>query len=353
MPRRRLISLAAVVLAATLVPVAAARADQPQLVTLSPDCVRKGATPSITITLDKSVPRQDQIANVLIGAKPLIPVNPPGPDGKLTVQLPQLQIVGQVDVDVLDKDGATLAMGKLTFVDSAQPSPPQPATSHTQLYLLLLYVLLLVSLPFICTIYDIRRSYQERKVVLDKLPSHATMDHVAALLSKMDQGPTGLTGLTRGLIAITLVLALAIAAFHLIVFAPAGIPDIADKLIMLLAGTLTAITGFYFGSKAASEGAQQKTPDNGGAKPGTTTPTITAAQWAAANRQLTITGTGFGAQQGHGSVTIGNAAGVVAAGGWTDGRIVATMPAGVQGDVHVIVKNDGGLASAPFQTNIP
>ncbi|MGO8758589.1 MAG: IPT/TIG domain-containing protein [Terracidiphilus sp.] len=352
MTKRCLASLAAFVFAAALAPVAAAHADQPQLVTINPDCIRKGATPSITIALDKSVPHQDQIANVVIGAKS-IPVNPPGPDGKLTVQLPDLQTVGQVDVDILAKDNTTLAVGKLTFTDSALPNAPQQAPSHTQLHLLLLYVLLLVSLPFICTIYDIRRSYQERKVVLDKLPDHATMDHVAALLGKMDQGPTGLTGLTRGLIAITLVLALAIAAFHLIVFAPTGLPDIADKLIMLLAGTLTAITGFYFGAKAASEGTPQKTPDNGGAKPGTATPTINAAQWAAANRQLTITGAGFGAQQGHGSVTIGNAAGVVAPGDWTDGRIVATVPPGVQGDVNVVVNNDAGAASAPFRTNIP
>jgi hypothetical protein len=353
MSRRRLVSFAAVVLAAILVPVAPARADQPQLITLNPDRVLKGTTPSITITLDKSVPHQDQITGVLIGEPPAIPVKPPGPDGKLTVQLPELDLVGKADVKVLGNDNATLASAQLTYVDTAQPAPPQKDTSHIQLGLLLFYVLLLVSLPFICTIYDIRKSYYERKVVLDKLPGHATMDHIAALLGKMDQGPTGLTGLTRGLIATTLVLALAIAAFHLIVFAPSGIPDIADKLIMLLAGTLTAITGFYFGSKAASEGAQQKAPDDGGAKPGTATPTVTSAQWAAANRQLTINGTGFGAQQGHGSVTIGNAAGVIAAGGWADGRIVATVPAAVQGNVNVIVTNDGGVASAPFPTNIP
>jgi hypothetical protein len=143
--------------------------------------------------------------------------------GKLSVPLPKLEVVGRADVEVIDKDGKTVAVGQLTYV--------QPADSPV--WLLVLYVVLIFLLPSFCTFYDIRKSYQERNAVLKQLQPSATTGDIDALLKNIHQGPTGLVGLTRGLLAVTLVLVLAFAVFHLVVFSPTRVPDVAEKLLML------------------------------------------------------------------------------------------------------------------------
>lgn len=329
-----------------------ARADQAQLITLNPDRVLKGTTPTITITLDKSIQDQAEIKTVRICGQP-INVQPPNAAGKLVVQLPELDFVGQGDVDVIGKNDAKVATAKLAYVGSADVSPPPQDTSRKQLGLLLLYVALIALLPFFCTIYDIRKSYNERTSVLKKLPEHPGIDDIKSLFVSMDQGPTGLTGLTRGLLALTLVLALTIVAFHLIVFGPTTIPDVADKLIMLLAGTLTSITGFYFGSKAVAEATQQQLSSGGTNTPSSPKPTISSLQLGQNTGKLTVTGQGFGVKRGPAAVTIGNSAATVADTDWNDTQIVAAIPSGVQGSVNVIVTNESGVTSDPKQVTIP
>lgn len=342
-------SLAA--LLACLIGASSARADQPQLITLNQDIVRKGATPTIVITLDKSIPDQGDIKTVKICGQP-INVQPPSADGKLAVQLPELDLVGQCDVNVIGKNNATVATVKLTYVGSADVSPLPQDTSRKQLGLLLLYVALIVLLPFICTIYDIRKSYSERTSVLKKLPEHPSVDDIKGLFVNMDQGPTGLTGLTRGLLALTLVLALAIVAFHLIVFRPTPIPDVADKLIMLLAGTLTSISGFYFGSKAVADATQQQ-PSSGGTNTASSAkPTISSLQWDPAAKKLAVIGQGFGVKGAQSAVMIGNTAATVADTDWIDTQIVAALPSAVPGSANVTVTNGAGVSSDPKQVTI-
>ena len=224
-------------------------AELPQA-SFSPDRILKGTTPTITITLDKSIPISDpKEIKVRVGGGDPIHVQEPK-EGKVSVQLPKLDIVGRADVVVIGKGDQPLAAGQLTYVEPAEP----PLISFAEL--LALYLVLIFALPFVCTIYDIRKSYKERFTIFDKLQNNLTTDQVRAILVDMDQGPTGLVGLTRGIVAVTLILLLAVAVFHLVVFAP-KVPDIAEKLLMLLAGTLTAITGFYFGTKATSEAVRQ------------------------------------------------------------------------------------------------
>ena len=249
--KKATIAVAAVVV--ILAAVIVVRADQPPQASLSPDHILKGNATIVTIT-DKSIPKE--IKSVLIARQPGT-VQEPTAEGKVSVLVPQLDFVGQADVEVIGTDDKPVAVGKLTYVESTEP-PSNAVNVFTgkHLGLLFVYVGLIFLLPSICTIYDIFKSYQERHEVLTRRLQITTTDEVRALLKDMDQGPTGLTGLTRGLIALMLVLALAFATFHLVVFTPSNVPDIAEKLLILLAGTLTSITGFYFGSKAASDAQQ-------------------------------------------------------------------------------------------------
>jgi hypothetical protein len=347
MRTHRIARIALVAVVATVASAVAVRADQPP-VTLSPDRILKGTTPTITITLDKSIPDQKEIKSVSIGGQ-VVAVQEPNADGKLSVPLPKLDIVGRAVVEVIGKDNKSVAIGQLTYVESAEAVGP----SNKELALLIVYIGLIVLLPLICTIFDISKSYRERNKVFGKLlGDRATTEEIGALLAKMDQGPTGLVGLTRGLLALTLVLALAFAAFHLIVFAPAKVPDIADKLLMLLAGTLTAITGFYFGSKAATEAAQQQAQPSRVKTAGNGVPNISGVKLDGSGKILTVSGEGFGERQGKGTVKIGGTVATVTNSNWTDKQIEVAVPDGVHGDVDVVVTNDNGKSSDPKQTKL-
>jgi hypothetical protein len=341
--------------AVTVIVIAAAVSivlGQRQLVSFSPDHILKGTAPIITITLDKSI---QGVKSVRVGGQDAA-VQQPSSEGELSVQLPKLDIVGSADVEIIGKDDKPVALGQLTYVQPPKP-PLMPALGSSKL-LLLLYVGLIVFLPISCTLYDIHKSYAERHVVLKQVRPHATNEEIKTLLKDMDQGPTGLTGLTRGLIALTLILVLAIAAFHLVVFAP-KVPDIADKLLMILAGTLTAITGFYFGSKAATEGATEgaaaasKAPPSSGQVPVAGVPKISKVDptHGAPNTAVSVIGEGFGDSKGTGSVMVGDKNASVTK--WSDKKIEVTIAPDAQtGAVNVVVTNDNGNPSQPYSYTI-
>lgn len=342
--RNTIIAVVAVVIIAAAAVVTGA--DLPQA-SLSPDRVLKGTETKITITVDKDI--QKQISSVRVGGHPAI-VQKPGAEGKLSALLPKLDIVGQADVEVVGKGNKPVAVGQLTYVAPAEPSP-----LGSSIILLCGYVLLICLLPVSCTIYDIHKSYQERSTVFGLIKEKPTIDEIKSLLANMDQGPTGFTGLTRGIVANTLILVLAIAVFHLVVFAP-KVPDLAEKLLMLLAGTLTAITGFYFGSKAATTA---NTPaDSGGGKFGAPKISRVDPISPSKNAKLKVIGEGFGAQQGKGTLKFRDDKGKekeikVADGSWNDTQIEVTVPDDEPtGTVNIIVTNDNGKASEPFSFTI-
>ena len=349
MRRRKLwfIAAATVIVIATAVSIVR---GQRQLVSFSPDHILKGTAPIITITLDKSI---QGVKSIHVGGQD-VAVQQPNPEGELSVQLPKLDIVGSADVEVIGKDDKPVALGQLTYVQPTEPSL-MPVLGSSK-GLLLVYIVLIVLLPISCTLYDIYKSYQERQVVLNQIRPGATNEQIRTLLRDMDQGPTGLTGLTRGLIALTLILVLAIAAFHLVVFAP-KVPDIADKLLMLLAGTLTAITGFYFGSKAATEGAAAATeaqaPPSSGQVPAAGVPKISNVNPPSGgpDTAVSVIGEGFGDSQGKGSVTVGGTN--VNPTAWSDKQIGITIPADVQpGKGDIVVTNDNGNSSQAYSSTV-
>ena len=346
-----------VIVAVTLITAATivAGADEPQpsikSASIKPDSIPRGKPQDIEITLDKSIPDATVIPRVEISDQPVSLKETGVKQGRVSVSLPAFNWLGRFDVQVIGNDGKPVAVGKVTYVEATEP-PPAPVGGGSG-WLIFVYVILIAALPVICTIYDVHKSYEERWNVLKRLQPNATDERIGALLKDMDQGPTGFTGLTRGIIALMLILVLGFVVFHLVVITPGSKPpDIAEKLLMLIAGTLTAITGFYFGSKASAEATQQA--QAGAAKAeAAAAPTITTVSQGtgADSTKLTVTGTGFGAAQGKGTVTIAGQPG--GAPNWGDIQIVVTIPASTPtGDAAIVVTNDSGSASAPFSFKI-
>ena len=102
--------------------------------------------------------------------------------------------------------------------------------------LVVFYVLILAGFAFLPTIIDLWKSYAN-------LPP--------------GQAPQGTQGLTRGLIALTTILIIGIALFHLTIFGSPS-PDITptlNNLLSVLGGLLAAIAGFYFGARSGQQAA--------------------------------------------------------------------------------------------------
>jgi hypothetical protein len=350
--------IAGVVSVGVLAAAVAVRADQVSLSPdhISPDRILKGTAPTIMITLNTSTPDLKEVKGVHVAGWN-VPVKAPGDDGKLSVPLPKLDMVGPVDFEVIGKDDKPVASGHLTYIEGQGP-PPIPAAagpSGKELWLLVLYIGLITALPLVAVLRDLGKSYAERKLVLETLLKDTRpgtpSEEIKSLFASMDLGPTGMIGLTRGLLTLMLILAIAFAVFHLIVFVPEKIPEIADKVLMLLAGTLTAITGFYFGSKASSEAAQQPNPAIAAKTPAAVRPKINDFKWEADNRNLSLIGEGFGEHKAKATVKIGDKE--VTISGWTDTKIDVVVPAGIQGDVKVLVINEQGASSDLKPTKIP
>ena len=315
-------------------------------VSFNPDHILKGTTPIITFTLDKKIASPDTSLSVSVGGY-IVPVQKQKGDGKLSVQLPQLDFVGKADVKIIGKDKNALAIGILNFTEESR--------SDNLLIILFLYLLLIVAPPTLLTAYDIRKSYQERSAVFNTLLQGSKPSDIGAFLTNMDLGASGITGLTRGIIAVTLVLILAVAVFHIMVF-DSSIPHIAEQLLTLLAGTLTAITGFYFGSKATAEANSSNKPKEPSFpnKVNSVKPKIQLLEpkEISANSKLVIDGEWFGDKQGKGNVKLNDQE--VKIDNWTNTLIIITVPMGFTPEqvINVTVKNDNGTESDPKQITI-
>src|ERR1039458_7036799 len=88
-------------------------ASQPQA-TITPDRILKGTTPTVSITLDKSIPDMNDVRRVRVAGL-VVEVNPPTPEGKIQVPLPRLDIVGKADVEVIGKDDKSVADLQLNY----------------------------------------------------------------------------------------------------------------------------------------------------------------------------------------------------------------------------------------------
>jgi len=230
-------------------------------VSVSPDRIKTGTAQTITITSDSTIVNQEGLSIRLQDR--VFPVKKNPQNGKITVELPGLRLLGKIPFEIVGNDQKNIAVGLLYYVEPTQNS------EQNNFLLLFMYAMIIGLPPTAITAYDIRKTYKERsserKIVLEKAVACSEPD-MDAIMKILNQGPAGLTGLTRGIIAISLILVLVVAVLHIIVFqtGDGGFPPVAEKLLLMLAGALASVTGFYFGSRGTNpQNPSEKTnPEN-------------------------------------------------------------------------------------------
>jgi hypothetical protein len=316
-------------------------ATEPLTVTVSPERVTRDATTSLTLTLP-SPPKTGNglkdVQAVLIGSQSTKPLEPKDATA-ITVRL-KIESSGSKAVLALSEQNTLIARGELTVVDGATDGCDWCVGG--QWVLALLYVGLLVAFAWGLMHSDLTRAYRFKEMTRDLIlgkfsPDKLSLDQLKLLLPDLEQPPPGIPGLTRGTLALTLLLLLGIAIAHVLVVAPRlghELPPVADKLLTILASALTSITAFYFGSRAAETAQQtaaatqartsaQTPPDDGLAVIASITPSN-----GPGGAQVVITGRNFGPTPG--SVKFGDTAATQPEGAnWSDSRIVVTVPATV------------------------
>ncbi len=132
-------------------------------------------------------------------------------------------------------------------------------TSTSPENLIPFYALILVLFIALPTIIDIFMAYNSRKrtwTMLIEKASQDTLDkeELSALIKATAVGPPGISGMSRALMALAIIIILGIALFHLLVNCQDELSmPIIDKVLSMLAATLASITGFYFGGRSVEE----------------------------------------------------------------------------------------------------
>ena len=123
-------------------------------------------------------------------------------------------------------------------------------------------IVLIAGFPWvldICLAYRSRsktRKLLENKEITDKLDAVALQEFI----KEISKSPPCISGLSRVSIALTVIIVLGIAMVHILV---KGCPPVAkdsqivNNVLSMLAGLLAAVTGFYFGGRAAEKKAEE------------------------------------------------------------------------------------------------
>lgn len=209
--------------------------------------------------------------------------------------------------------------------------------------MVIVFVVLPVAFLFALHLVDSVQAYRFAGVTRDKalaaLGGTLTAEQVAEI-SRIS--PTGISGTTRSIFTYGLLIVLGAAVFHLLTFSNGHDDAVAhaDKILTVLAGALSSVIGFYFGSKATSEGVSSgaaQRPERT-AKPVGAITLITPSR-AAPGQEVRIEGVGFG---GEGTVQFGKVS-VSSTVDWTDTSIrVVVPPAAAKGATAVSVNPADG-----------
>jgi hypothetical protein len=224
----------------------------------------------------------------------IAPVVDAGGDGGIPVAAPAAAPSTNPTADAGSSGGAGTAGGE-TVNAAKKPSPDAWE-------MLLVYFVLPAAIVFFLHFYDSKKGYvfaaETRKMLLDKLGGGLTADQVMSLSRELT--PTGMAGTTRSIFTYGLLILLGTAVFHLLAFSSdTHALEYADKTLGVLSGALSAIIGFYFGSKAMREGVE-----TGGSQAPEIMPPprgkITGVEPPKAKRgeEITIVGIGFGDTRG-------------------------------------------------------
>ena len=93
---------------------------------------------------------------------------------------------------------------------------------------------------------------------------NAVLDYQRIKNTSTDPEDRGISGFRRATIALTLIITIGIALFHLI----AGgivkeVPgEVVGNVLSMLTGVVASIAGFYFGGKVALDSSPEDSPDN-------------------------------------------------------------------------------------------
>ncbi|MBI4186307.1 MAG: hypothetical protein HY530_02230 [Chloroflexi bacterium] len=125
--------------------------------------------------------------------------------------------------------------------------------------LIVVYVMVIGLFAGLPIVLDICLAYwsqnRMRRLLLEKASADKlTLAELKEFAREGGKPPPGIPGLARATMAITVIVILGIAVFHLLAEGGSeGDSQIINNVLSMLAGLLAAITGFYFGGKAAEK----------------------------------------------------------------------------------------------------
>ena len=182
---------------------------------------------------------------------------------------------------------------------NCSPACPPKKTPPAWLLVVVFFlsVLLMYALHWFDSYHAYRFSKESRDALLAKIGGNLSPEQFATI-AKLQ--PTGVSGTTRSIFTYGLLALLGAAVFYFLAFSDAPkAPEYADKILTVLAGAVSSIIGFYFGSKATREGIttgaaqREDKPTNPGGGISGVDP-----KQAHHGDVVTIEGTGFGDPEG-------------------------------------------------------
>jgi hypothetical protein len=130
------------------------------------------------------------------------------------------------------------------------------------------YVLVVAIIAFLPLLIDVIMTHKSqikiRKSLLEKAATDQfKLNELKELIKATGKSPRGLTGLYRGTMAITVIVILGIALFHLLITRSVNDNQIIGNVLSMLGSLIAAIIGFYFGGRAVKEGGESANEKNG------------------------------------------------------------------------------------------
>jgi hypothetical protein len=132
--------------------------------------------------------------------------------------------------------------------------------NHDAVRLVYFFAALLAGVVLLPGLLDTWKAYKARssemvdlQTVIQNFKGTLDEQHLERLVKIVAEGPGGISGLSRAVMALSVITLLGFVLFFtLAVPLPAGSSanQILNNLVSILGGLVAAITGFYFGSKA-------------------------------------------------------------------------------------------------------
>jgi hypothetical protein len=128
------------------------------------------------------------------------------------------------------------------------------------------YVLIIALVVLVPHVIDIIKAYKSQNKMRELLVTKCAKDGLDAtelkeLLKEAAKSPPGITGLTRGAIAFTVIVILGIALFHLLITRTAQDSQVIGNVLSMVGSLIAAIVGFYFGGKTKEKAAEEATAE--------------------------------------------------------------------------------------------